>query len=251
MCAKRHSEKLRWRVVAGLELLKAVCRFILLKITGSRMGVSPPLAEREIVISRNSGGREGEESEGEEKEWKMPRTGTLLPKLPHANTPAILQFLSSRIITAEEIKSAKKLIRRITSLQGHLAELIWIFRPVLYALAMQRLQSQNKNKRDWRPWALGLALELFARQLGKQDLKERRVGGLHGMTKLEREEWGKRGWGVAWWGLRGAFYENVTRKWVKVLAGKLKGKPLLDMVGDIVEDYDYLWDGYYFSTPTM
>lgn len=71
------------------------------------------------------------------------------------------------------------------------------------------------------------------------------------MTNLEREEWGKRGWGVAWWGLRGAFYETVTRKWVKGLAGKLKGKPLLAMVGEIVEDYDYLWDGYYFSTSTM
>ena len=32
---------------------------------------------------------------------------------------------------------------------------------------------------------------------------------------------------------------------------KLKGRPLLDMVGGVVEDYEYLWNEYYFSTATM
>jgi peroxin-16 len=31
----------------------------------------------------------------------------------------------------------------------------------------------------------------------------------------------------------------------------MKGKPLLDMVGSVVEDYEYLWDNYYFSTATL
>jgi peroxin-16 len=31
----------------------------------------------------------------------------------------------------------------------------------------------------------------------------------------------------------------------------MKGKPLLDMVGSIVEDYEYLWENYYFSTATL
>lgn len=35
------------------------------------------------------------------------------------------------------------------------------------------------------------------------------------------------------------------------VTGKLRGKLLLDMVGGIVEDYNYLWDEYYFSTATM
>jgi peroxin-16 len=33
--------------------------------------------------------------------------------------------------------------------------------------------------------------------------------------------------------------------------GGLKGKFLLDMVGGVIEDYQYLWDEYYFSTATM
>ncbi len=217
MCAKRHSEKLRWRLVVGLELLKAICRFIILKLTGGRMGVSPPIAERQGVMVRDAGSSDQEGdvkgTGGTEKqqEWKMPRTGTRLPPLPEPNAASILTFLSTRIITADEIKSAHKLMRRLTSLQGQLAETMWIIRPVVYALAMQRLQARNKNKGDWSPWALGIGMELASRALAKTHLRERKVGGWTGMTGLEREEWGKRGWSVAWWGLRGAFYKNVTR----------------------------------------
>ena len=56
---------------------------------------------------------------------------------------------------------------------------------------------------------------------------------------------------MAWWGMRGAFYENVTRGAILGFAGKLKGKPLLDMVGTFVEDYDFLWEQYYFPTATL
>jgi peroxin-16 len=31
----------------------------------------------------------------------------------------------------------------------------------------------------------------------------------------------------------------------------MKGKPLLDLVGSIVDDYEYLWDNFYFSTATL
>lgn len=41
------------------------------------------------------------------------------------------------------------------------------------------------------------------------------------------------------------------RTWVQGFANKLMGKPLLDMLGAVVEDHDYLWDEYYFSTATM
>lgn len=41
------------------------------------------------------------------------------------------------------------------------------------------------------------------------------------------------------------------RPWVQRVGNKLRGKPLLDMVGAVVDDYDYLWDEYYFSTSTM
>lgn len=174
------------------------------------MGVSPSVAERESVVPPEGGGEiDGdEEHEGHGKEWPMPRTGMRLPPLPPPSGASITNFLSHRVISADEIKSAHRLMRRLTSLQGRIAEATWILRPVVYALAMQRLRV---NKRDWRPWALGLAMELAALGLGKQDLRERAVGGWRGVTGLERDEWGKRGWAVAWWGMRGVFYDQVTR----------------------------------------
>ena len=251
MCAKRYSEKLRWRLVVFLEILKALCRMVLMRVTGGRMAISPPSAEREPQIPTASTDPFLDDDEREPHEWKMPRTGLHLPPLPTANTSShssIAAFLSTRVISADEIKAANRLVSRLRTVQGQTAELLWIIRPVIYALALQRLRG---NKRDWRPWALGVTLELAARGLGRRDLRERGAGGWRGVTALEKEEWAKRGWGVAWWGLRGAFFEDVSRKWIDGFAAKLKGKPLLDILGTVVEDYSYLWDEYYFSTATM
>ena len=124
------------------------------------------------------------------------------------------------------------------------------------------------DKKSWRPWLLGISIEYGARQLAKKDFQERLAGGLRGLTGLEREELRKRGWALGWWLMRGAFYENVTkyvrpvsptiglanyphRSWIRGTASKLKGKMLLDIVGTVIEDYDYLWEEYYFSTATM
>ena len=41
------------------------------------------------------------------------------------------------------------------------------------------------------------------------------------------------------------------RAWIHTITGKLKNKPLLDMVGGVIEDYEFLWDQYYFSTATL
>jgi hypothetical protein len=44
---------------------------------------------------------------------------------------------------------------------------------------------------------------------------------------------------------------TCCRSWIHSLTGKLKGKPLLDMVGGVIEDYEFLWDQYYFPTATL
>lgn len=41
------------------------------------------------------------------------------------------------------------------------------------------------------------------------------------------------------------------RAWIQSLTKKLRGKPLIDIAGGIIEDYEYLWDQYYFSTATL
>ena len=94
---------------------------------------------------------------------------------------------------------------------------------------------------------LGLAIEVGTRALQKRELQRQPWA----MTGLEREEMAKRRWGLGWWVMRGVFYEDFTRGWISSFTDRMKGKPLLDMVGTIVEDYEYLWDEYHFATTSM
>ncbi|KAE8378735.1 peroxisomal membrane protein-domain-containing protein [Aspergillus bertholletiae] len=252
MIARRRGERVRWRVVVLIEAIKAICRLFLLRLTNSRPLVSPPLPERDVdprSVEEEEGDWNGMQTPVSQRSsdlsWTMPRTGLSLPCLPDVND--VSNFLISKVLTADDIKPPKALLHRVTG-QGQLAEILYILRPVAYALAMQRW---NGNKRSWRPWLIGFGMEYGCRQLAKADFRERLAGGLRGLTGLERDELRKRGWAMGWWFMRGALYENFTKSWLKGLTRKMKGKPLLDLVGSVVEDYEYLWDNYYFSTATL
>jgi peroxin-16 len=216
MTAKRRGEKTRWRVVILLEFIKAVCRLLLLRLTNSRPLLSPPLPEREVdpstleespaATSTFDAETESPLSErSDDAHWTMPRTGLSMPSLPDSSD--ISSYLLSKVLTADDIKPPKALLHRVTG-RGELAEVLYILRPLIYAMAMARWRD---DKRSWRPWLLGLSIEYGARQLAKKDFQERLAGGLRGLTALEREELKKRGWALGWWFMRGAFYENITK----------------------------------------
>ncbi|PYH92030.1 peroxisome membrane protein [Aspergillus ellipticus CBS 707.79] len=251
MTARRRGEKVRWRVVVLTEAIKAICRLLLLYLTNSRPLVSPPLPEREVDPRsvEEDDDWNGMQTPDSERSmdlcWTMPRTGLSLPSLPDVDD--LSNYLVTKVLTADDIKPPQALLHRATG-QGQLAEALYILRPVVYALA---IQIYHGDKRSWRPWLIGFSMEYGCRQLAKSDIRERVAGGLRGLTGLEREEMRKRGWAIAWWSMRGAFYEHVTKSWLKSLTGKMKGKPLLDLVGSVIEDYEYLWDRYYFSTATL
>ncbi|RMD43239.1 hypothetical protein DV735_g1918, partial [Chaetothyriales sp. CBS 134920] len=290
---RRGGEKLRWRAVVFLEALKAICRLVLLQLTGWRPLSSPPLPLREDFAPQVVESDETEEFSDEElrmaseadefdskgvfgdggvptpplsesekiptanpaEPFNMPRTGMTLPTLPSPET--VSSYLLAHVLTADDVKPAQQLLHRLTTMQGRAAEVIYILRPLIYAILMQRLARTygyegSKWKKNWSPWLIGLGLEYFSRQLYKRDLISHASSPrFAGTTVLEKEESKKRGWNLAWWAMRGAFYENITKKYVGGVADLLKGKPLLDLVGGAVEDYDYLWSNYYFSTSTL
>jgi peroxin-16 len=202
-------------------MIKALCRLLLLRLTNSRPLLSPPLPEREVDPSKLEEKASettpsifdevdiplpGETSStSDDASWTMPRTGLSLPSLPDSSD--ISSYLLSKVMTADDVKPPKALLHRVTGM-GELAEMMYIIRPVIYALAMQHW---SKDKNSWRPWLLGVSIEYGARQLAKKDFQERVAGGLRGLTGLERDELKKRGWALGWWTMRGAFYENITK----------------------------------------
>ncbi|KAL9638211.1 MAG: hypothetical protein Q9164_001688, partial [Protoblastenia rupestris] len=166
MFAKRAGEKTRWRIVVILEVVKALCRFLMLRLTGSRAVIGSEIGaesqERRITDDSPLESLPTEQSTLD-GEWKMPRTGMKLQRLPSPDLgESITSFLEKRVITADEIKSAQLLVHQLHTLQGLAAEALWILRPVFYALALQCVQG---NKRDWRPWVLGIGMEVASRQL--------------------------------------------------------------------------------------
>ncbi|KAK3943944.1 peroxisomal membrane protein PEX16 [Diplogelasinospora grovesii] len=278
MAAKRRGERTRWRAVVVLEAIKALCRLLLLRITKCRPLVTPVLPEREplpedantededaelrALMEEEDADRtaatNGHATNGSahgnghvpqpsfagspDKEWTMPRTGMSLPALPEAGD--ISGYLLSRVLTADDIKPAPKLLN---TLQGaaHAAEVLHILAPLVYAVALARSRTNNSGHKHnklnaWLPWVLGLGVELAARQL--RDAGHSNRGPLR-TTPLERDEWSRRGWAMGWWAMRGAFYEHVTKG---VVAGVRKRVP--GLVAGILEDYEYLWENYYFST---
>ncbi|KAI9752968.1 MAG: hypothetical protein M4579_005400 [Chaenotheca gracillima] len=273
MASKRRGERTRWRVVVLLESVKAVCRLWLLRLTNSRPLVSPPLPEREVDPAKLEEEKQQEEQVPEDSEeffeqesrekqspdssstgWSMPRTGFTLPTLPASSD--VTNYLLSKVLTADDLKPPKALLHRVSG-AGQIAEILYILRPVIYAMAMQRWAMSVSDapgaarKSSWRPWLLGFSIEYGARQLAKKDFRERVAGGLKGLTGLEREELRRRGWAMGWWTLRGAFYENVTRPYLVSITSKMAKKPLLDLIGGVIGDYEYLWGEYYFPTATL
>jgi peroxin-16 len=254
MAAKRRGERTRWRVVILLEAIKAVCKLLLMRITRSRPLVSPTLPEREPIPEeppedeeaelegleendedRVDGGAHANGSAHHHKgqigpngEWTMSRTGMSLPSLPAPGDTS--GYLLSRVLTADDIKPAAKLLNRLKG-QAHAAEVLHILAPLIFAVALARSKDRRKA---WAPWLLGVGAELAARQLRDRGLRT---------TPLEREEWNRRGWAMGWWTMRGAFYENVTKGMVAGVRRRMPG-----LLAGILEDYEYLWENYYFST---
>ncbi|KAI7782169.1 peroxisomal membrane protein pex16 [Diaporthe eres] len=179
-----------------------------------------------------------------QKEWSMPRTGLTLPSLPAKGD--ISTYLLSRVLTADDIKPATKLLHSLAG-SAHTAEVLHILAPLVYAIALSRTDA-GRRRTSWAPWLVGLSVQLAARQLAARAREGGGSGGggsgnLRTGTALEKEEWTRRGRAMWWWLMRGAAYENVVKGVVGGVRRRVPG-----FVGTILEDYEYLWENYYFST---
>ncbi|PHH72149.1 hypothetical protein CDD82_6143 [Ophiocordyceps australis] len=241
MAAKRRGgERARWRVVVVLEAVKAVCRVVLFGATRARCVFGLPLPERDAGGEAEDEHEEEEQRDGAKQTWIMPRTGLALPWMP--DPTKVNAYLLDRVVTADDIKPPRRLVNRLSG-TAQASELLHLLVPLIYALALARSSSSSSPSPSssssrlpsWSPWLLGLAAELAARHLAADSTLS--------ASPLSRHEWHRRTCAMAAWCMRGAFYARVTGPAVRGVAARLPG-----LLAGVLEDYDYLWANYYFST---
>lgn len=185
---------------------------------------------------------------------------------------AISAYLGARVLTPDDIKPPPRLLRILPRGPAQLGEALHILAPLVFALALYRSHvrhSQTPSRpeplKDWTPWLLGLATELAARALRDRALDHEASGwsaawgrsapgaggsvgggGRFRETALEREEASRRSWALLRWAMRGAMYGNVVGPWL--VDSVAHGRWVPGIVGQVVEDWAYLWGNYYFAT---
>ena len=186
-----------------------------------------------------------------ERPYNMPRTSQSLGPIPASTPTSISAYLLSHVLNPNDLKPAAKLLSSLSTTPALASEILYILRPVLYALLLQRLSSKHGTKKalaDWRPWLLGIAMEFASFRLAAMSKSSSASWPTFRTDGLAAEERKKRQTAALWWLLRGAAWEGLTKKWVRGLSGGLKRWPILDLLGGVAEEHELLWENYYFST---
>ncbi|KAJ1892295.1 hypothetical protein LPJ66_006430 [Kickxella alabastrina] len=241
--AKRLGERARWRAVTWIEIMKAALRMVLLQTSGRRMVTGSVVQERMVDPGQLGSLRKGQRQPAAlQGRWRGGRSGVrfsgvrdILSK--SEGSASLGGVVTDAVRHAENVAPMGALVKPYGAC-GMAGELLFILRPLLYVLAMRRL-----GARSWRPWAGSLAAELVSRWLVARDL-----GASAGERSVEHDEVSRRKRLLLYYLLRSPFFDRFTRGRLERVASWCSSKPLLSLVGSLIQDYQPLWRQYYFYT---
>ncbi|KAH8120179.1 peroxisomal membrane protein PEX16 [Phellopilus nigrolimitatus] len=248
---RKTSNRTRWRGIVLLEMIKAVLRLVILKITRRPM-LSPPLPERDFDTSHIPS--QSAASSPTLAPSSQPSSPLMTPdhlKNNHIsldinnsllNTPAALsseapieEYLLPKALSTTSVKSSSALMRELGSPTDWLAEIIYILRPLVYVGII------SKNPKSTNPLIVSLSLELFSRYL-------RRVA--PPSATLERGEYARRDRDFLWYLLRGSIWQTYTKPKLESFANKTARTPVLGLMSAFIKDWIPLIEEYYYYTAT-
>ncbi|KAG2227546.1 hypothetical protein INT45_002231 [Circinella minor] len=201
----KQSINTRWRWIAGLESVKVLLRLVLFYATNKRIVIHPTHFAR-----------------GDE------------------DNKINLATLDSRI----GIPSSSTLSGSLQRFGwAHVAELLWIFRPLIYVGLMwkqskKKSTKENEEYNNWKPWLISLGIDLAAR-LARE---------LQPMTRLEREESRRRDYLLLFYLFREPCYNFFTKPIVDMFCDATEHRPLISIFAAALNDYRPFWEQYYFCT---
>ncbi|KAJ2745266.1 hypothetical protein GGI20_002289 [Coemansia sp. BCRC 34301] len=254
LVVKKMGEGLRWKVVSLVEVAKVVLRLNLLQLSGQRMVAGSVVPERLVdpsglgaarksvfeatTLSAATAGNGSMPWRGERSGLKFKSVRDILAKSEGSAT--LSGYVTSEAREAERVAPAQSLVRRYGPL-GLGGELLFILRPLIYVIGIRKM-----GKSDWRPWALSLLIELASRQMIRTDLHADKSTPAE--RTVERDELSRRKWLFLYYLLRSPFFDRFTESRLTHIAEWCNNKPLLSLLGSLIQDYQPLWQNYYFYT---
>lgn len=245
---RKTSTRNRWRGIVSLEVIKAVLRLVLLRIT-RRPVLSPPIPEREIdpsclppesdtssptlAPSSPPSSLPSTPEHLKNNHVPLPLHPLLTPPPPTQSPLPVEDYLLPKALTTSAVKAPTALMQPLTSPKDWLAELVYIARPLVYAIMLSRDRKSN------RPLMTALALEFVSRNLRRVPARS---------APLERSEYASRDKDIVWYLLRGSIWKTWSKPKLEAFASGTARAPLLGVVGAFIRDWIPLIDEYYYYT---
>ncbi|KAJ7103567.1 peroxisomal membrane protein PEX16 [Mycena belliarum] len=246
---RKVTPRTRWRGVVLLEIIKAVLRIMLLRIT-RRPLLSPPIPERDfdpasvpastdepspnIAPSSHSSSPPATPTHLQNNRVPLPPHPLLTSPPPNPTDTSAEDYLLPKALTTSSVKPSHSLLKTLSSHRDWLAEFLYILRPLVYVSLLV-----SDNRRSNRPLIAALVLELISRNLRRAPPPS---------AALERSEYARRDRDMVWYLLRGSIWESYTRPKLESFADMTAQTPLLGLFGALVKDWIPLIDEYYYYT---
>jgi len=246
---RKTSDKTRWRAVVILETIKAALRLALLRIT-RRPLVGPTVPEREFDLSAlppPSNSSSPTLVPSSPSAYSPPITPDhlrnnhiplsphhlLVPPPPTKSLAPIDDFLLPKALSPSSVKAPSALIKPLTNPKDWLAEIIYVIRPLVYAVLFSRDRKSNN------PLVAAIAMEVISRNLRRSGPR---------VSELERSEYARRDRDILWYLFRGSIWKSYTRPKLDAIVERTARAPLTSLFGAVLKDWMPLIDEYYYYT---
>ncbi|KAJ3373945.1 Peroxisomal membrane protein pex16 [Kappamyces sp. JEL0680] len=238
---KRWGAKIQSRVCLWIETAKFALRMAMLHVSKTpRMLAASEFPVRDFDVAK----LEPVPESASTGYWKAPRSGqefftvaTLSDSSPSSHEKA-MQFMLSRAL----LEPAVNPLDLMSPLRGLrlVGEYVYLARPLLYILAVQKYGVMS-----YKPWTLSLVLELLA-LAAHLDFQ---TGGLNpSMTALEKETLAGRYFYLAYYLVKNPLYSSFTKPRIGGFAHWTSTKPIVHIIGSVLNDYSTLFETYHFYT---
>ncbi|KAI9619712.1 hypothetical protein H4Q26_014094 [Puccinia striiformis f. sp. tritici PST-130] len=238
---RRLGSKRRWRVVLMLELIKALLRLKLVDLT-SRMLVNPSLPERSVdpaTLEAHQSRNASTTTSTANDPWSTQSSysnnlltspsPTPSPPPNPLGSPQNDQLIA---LTLEEVLKPLDLVRKSRTNKDKLAEIIWILRPVIYVLTINRFGHRHTIHSS-APYPSKSILftkdsvQSFVSELERNELDSRRL---------------------AFWSyfLRGPLWSLWTKPKLLQISKKFESVPIFNLISTAILDYTPLLDEYHY-----